>query len=235
LIELIEAIESVDGVCSARILYLYPTTVSLKLIDKIYDSRVFQSYYDIPLQHIDDKMLKIMKRGFGEPKTRELLDYIASKGKDIFVRTSVIVGHPGEDEEAFWKLCNYIQEYGFDRVTVFAYSNEEDTTAFDMPQIDQEIIEKRVEIIGDIAKDIMYKSLDRCIGKDMVVAIDGVSSEHEYLLSSRPLLWASEIDGEVLINDKNDMDIEVGAFYTAHITQRADSYLMATLKQRIEC
>ncbi len=235
LIELIEAIESVDGVCSARILYLYPTTVSLRLIDKIYDSRVFQSYYDIPLQHIDDKMLKIMKRGFGESKTRELLDYIASKGKDIFVRTSVIVGHPGEDEEAFWKLCNYIQEYGFDRVTVFAYSNEEDTTAFDMPQIDQEIIEKRVETIGDIAKDIMYKSLDRDIGKDMVVAIDGVSSEHDYLLSSRPLLWASEIDGEILINDKNDIDIEVGVFYTAHITQRADSYLMATLKQRIEC
>ena len=232
LIDLIENIEMIPGVYSARVLYLYPSTTTKAMIDKIANSNIFQTYYDMPIQHIDDDMLKVMKRGFGEKKTIELLNHMRSK-ENSFVRTSVIAGHPNESRESFDRLCLFLEEFGFDRINVFAYSNEESTTAYDMPQLPQEIIEERTEILADIAKSAMLLSLEKMIGKSVELVIDGESSEHEYLLSARPLIWAPEIDGEVLINDTNDLDVEVGGVYEALITQRAGDYLLGTLKKRI--
>ena len=98
LVELIKAVEKIEGVQSAKILYLYPSTTTFALIDAIADSPLFQTYYDIPIQHSDDEMLKTMKRGFGETKTKELLAYMHSK-PNAFIRSTFIVGHPGEDDE----------------------------------------------------------------------------------------------------------------------------------------
>ena len=232
LIDLIENIEMIPGVYSARILYLYPSTTTTNLIDRIAESNIFQTYYDMPIQHIDDKMLKIMKRGFGEQKTIELLNRMRAK-ENSFVRTSVIAGHPNESRESFERLVLFLEEFGFDRINVFAYSNEENTTAYDMPQLPQEIIEERTEILADIAKTAMLLSLEKMVGKNIEAVIDGESSEHEYLLSARPLMWAPEIDGEVLINDTNDLEVEVGGVYEVHITERAGEYLLGTLQKRV--
>ena len=228
LIELIKTIEAIENVKSARILYLYPSTTSFELIDTIADSKIFQTYYDMPIQHIDDAVLKTMKRGFGEEKTKELLYHMKSKD-GAFIRTSVIAGHPGESQESFEKLCDFLEEFSFDRFNTFPYSNEESTAAYAMDQVPQEIIDKRAEILGEIAEQSTIISLDKMIGKTVKLLIDGESDEHEYLLSARPLLWAPEIDGEVLINDTNDLSVEYGKIYEATITERVGDKLLTTL------
>ena len=228
LIDLIRHVELIPGVRSARILYLYPSTTTFELIDAIAASSIFQTYYDMPIQHIDDRVLKTMKRGFGEAKTRELLEAMRAK-EGSFVRTSVIAGHPGESEESFRKLCDFLAEFGFDRINVFAYSNEENTDAYTMEQLPEEIISERTAVLGEIAKSAREKSLDAMVTQEVELAIDGPSEEHEYLLSARPLLWAPEIDGEVLVNDTNDLEVKVGGLYPAKITQKAGEYLLATL------
>ena len=226
--DLIKAVESIDGVKSARILYLYPSTTSFELIDDIADSKIFQTYYDMPIQHIDDRILKTMKRGFVEEKTIALLEQMKSK-PDTFIRTSVIAGHPGESEESFNKLCNFMESFGFDRFNVFAYSNEETTAAYTMEQLPQEVIESRAQILGEIAKKTTKTSLEKMVGKTVTLVIDGESDEHEFLLSARPLQWAVDIDGEVLVNDTNDLPVEYGKLYKAKITELAGNQWIATL------
>ncbi len=228
LIELIKSVENINGVKSARILYLYPSTTSFELIYAISDSEIFQTYYDMPIQHIDDKILKTMKRGFGEKRTIELLDYMKNR-ENAFIRTSVIAGHPGETQESFEKLCNFMKNFGFDRFNTFHYSNEETTSAFTMEQIPQDIINERAEILGEIAEQTTATSLKNMIGKRVSLVIDGESSEHEYLLSARPLGWAVEIDGEILINDTSDLSINYGKLYDATITELVGDKLLATL------
>ncbi len=228
LIDLIQTVEKIDGVKSARILYLYPSTTTFDLIDRIAESEIFQTYYDMPIQHIDDAILKTMRRGFGEAKTIELLEHMKSKA-DAFIRTSVIAGHPGETEESFSKLCDFMEDFGFDRFNTFHYSNEETTAAYTMEQIPQEIIDERAAILGEIAERSTMASLQKMIGKTIPLVIDGESDEHEYLLSARPPQWAVEIDGEILINDTNDLSIEYGKIYEAKITELAGEKLLATL------
>jgi len=228
LIDLIEIIEKIDGIKSARILYLYPSTTSFELIDKISDSKIFQTYYDMPIQHISNSMLLRMKRGFGKDKTIELLKRMQSK-PNSFVRTSIIAGHPDESEDEFNEVCDFMNEFNFDRFNVFEYSNEETTKAFDLEQIAQDIIAQRADILGDIAENSTIKSLENMIGQTIEVVIDGKSDEHDYILSARPLLWAVEIDGDILINDTSDMDIIYGQTYNAKITELAGDRLLATL------
>jgi len=155
-------------------LYLYPSTTTFNLIDAISDSKVFQTYYDMPIQHIDDEVLKTMKRGFGEEKTVELLTHMKSK-PNAFIRTSVIAGHPGESDESFKSLCNFMEEFGFDRFNTFHYSNEETTTAYTMEQIPQNIIDERADILGEIAEESTLRSLEKMIGQTITLVIDGES------------------------------------------------------------
>jgi len=232
LIDLIQAVEAIDGVKSARILYLYPSTTTFELIDAIADSKIFQTYYDMPIQHIDDSVLKTMKRGFGENRTIELLEYMKSK-PGAFLRTSVIAGHPGETQESFERLCDFMETFGFDRFNTFHYSNEETTTAFNMDQINQKIIDERAEILGEIAEASTLSSLENMVGQTVTIVIDGESDEHEYLLSARPLLWAVDIDGEILINDTSDLPIEYGKRYEAKITELVGTQLLATLLKQV--
>ena len=230
LIELIRAVEKIKGVKSAKILYLYPSTTTFALIDAICDSPVFQTYYDMPIQHIDDVMLKTMKRGFGEKKTKELLDHMRSK-ENAFIRSTFIVGHPGESETAFERLCAYAKDFGFDRLNVFEYSNEEDTAAFDMEQIEAKLIAKRTKKLGRIAAKSTKNSLAQMIGKEIEAVIEGESSEHEYLLSAKPLNWERDIDGEILINDTTDIHIDFGKRYRIHISELVgDDIVLATVK-----
>ena len=226
--DLIKAVEKIEGIKSARILYLYPTTTTFALIDAIANSEIFQTYYDMPIQHIDDRVLKTMKRGFGEKKTIELLEYMKSKS-NAFLRTSVIAGHPGEKSESFEKLCAFMEDFGFDRFNVFAYSNEESTAAYEMEQLPKKLIEERATILGNIAQASTIKSLEKMVGRTVKLVIDKESDEHQFLLSARPLQWAVEIDGEILINDTNDIRAEYGKIYEAKVTELAGEQLLATL------
>lgn len=217
---LIQRIELIDGVKSARILYLYPSTTTIKLLKNIGNSKIFHNYFDMPIQHINDNMLRIMKRGFGKDKTVELLDYMKSL-PNSFIRTSFIVGHPGETEEMFEEMCEFAKEFGFDRINVFEYSDEETTTAYDMDaKIDADTISKRAEILGEITTKVAQDSLEAEIGKEIELVIDGESDEHEFLLSSKKLIWAPDIDGEIYVNDRlnDEVELEFGKIYKAKVT-----------------
>ena len=229
--QLIQRVEKIDGVKSARILYLYPSTTTLNLIEKIADSKTFHNYYDMPLQHISSNMLRTMKRGKGEEQLRTLMNHMR-KMPNSFVRTTFIVGHPAESEEDFKELCDYIKEYRFDRANVFSYSDEDGTSAYNMEdkKIPQEIIDERAKILGDIINEINIEKLDNDIDKVFEVVVDGESDEHEYLLSAKKLIWAPEIDGEIYINDKEiESEIEFGKIYKARITKRSGDKLLGTI------
>ena len=216
---LIQRIELIEGVKSARILYLYPSTTTIALLKNIAKSEIFHNYFDMPIQHINDEMLTMMKRGFGKDKTLELLNFMRAL-PNSFVRTSFIVGHPNETEEMFEEMCEFARDFGFDRINVFSYSDEETTPAYDMSEkISEELIAARAEFLGDIAMKCMEKSLNAEIGEDIELVIDGESDEHEYLLSARKLIWAPEIDGEIYVNDRTkDEDLEFGKIYRARVT-----------------
>ena len=229
--QLIDMVEKIDGVKSARILYLYPSTTTLELIKKISDSSLFHTYYDMPLQHISSSVLKTMKRGKGSEQIRELMDYMKQM-PNSFIRSTFIAGHPGESVEDFNELCNYLKEYRFDRVNIFSYSDEDGTRAYNLDQkVDQDIIDHRAEVLGNIVADITNQKLHEEIGSVVDIVVDGESSEHEYLLSARKLSWAADIDGEIYINDNElkDEKIVYGKIYKAKITDITGDKLLATI------
>ncbi len=154
---LIEEVEKIDGVKTARILYLYPSTTELSLVEKIKNSNIFENYFDMPLQHISSNLLKIMKRGKGVEKLKELMDAMRNV-PNSFVRSTFIVGHPGETQDDFEELCDYLKNYKFDRANVFSYSDEEGTTAFDrLDKVPQEIIDARADVLGEIISQTTQK------------------------------------------------------------------------------
>lgn len=229
---LIDEVEKIEGIKTARILYLYPSTTTLSLIDKIADSKVFVNYFDMPLQHITPSMLKIMKRGKGVEKLNELMNHMRSK-PNSFVRTTFIAGHPGETVEDHEALCKYIEEFKFDRANVFSYSTEEGTAAaLSKDLIEQEIIDARAEEIGEIIALTTQESLENEVGKIFEVYVDGESDEHEYLLSARKTIWAPDIDGEIYINDNElaqNEQIKFGQIYTVKVTELVGDKLLATV------
>lgn len=231
--QLIAHIETIQGVKSARILYLYPSTTTHQLIDAIASSNVFHNYFDMPLQHISASLLKTMKRGKKVEQLKTLMQYMKQQD-NAFVRTTFIVGHPGETQEDFNELCDYVRDFGFDRANVFAYSNEEGTLAFEMSeQINESLIEERLDILGEIIEQSTQQSLQNEIGKTVDVVIDKQSEEHEYLLSARKLMWAPDIDGEIYINDNElEQTLEFGVMYKAKITELAGDKLLATVVQK---
>ena len=228
---LMQRIELIEDVKSARILYLYPSTTTIKLLKNIAKSKIFHNYFDMPIQHINDDMLRIMKRGFGKDKTIELLEYMKSL-PNSFLRTSFIVGHPNETQEMFEEMCDFAQNFGFDRINVFLYSDEESTSAYEMSEkIPAEIIEQRAQILGKISTDVLTNSLEALIGKEIELIIDGESDEHEFLLSAKEVSWAPEIDGEIYVNDRTDdtKELEFAKVYKAKVTGIVGSILTATV------
>jgi len=227
---LIQRIELIEGVKSARILYLYPSTTTIQLLKNIAKSEIFHNYFDMPIQHINDEMLHMMKIGFGKDKTLELLNFMRSL-PNSFVRTSFIVGHPNETEEMFEEMCEFASSFGFDRINVFSYSDEETTPAYDMSnKISAELIASRAEILGEIASECTELSLRKEVGQDIELVIDGESEEHEYLLSARKLLWAPEIDGEIYVNDRTkEEELDFGVIYRAKVTDLIGNILTATV------
>ena len=231
LINLIDEIEKIEGVRSARILYLYPSTTSKELISRIIASPIFHNYFDMPIQHISENMLKIMKRGSGAKKIKELLNLMRN-AKNSFLRTGVIVGHPGESEEDFEELCEFLEEFKFDRISAFAYSKEEDTASFEMEQIPAKIISKRLSKIEKITKKAINESLQKELGKQIYASLEGISSEGEMFYAAKKDIWDKDIDGEILINESDVKELEIGSLYLCEISDVVDQKLVATIVKK---
>ena len=229
LINLINMVEKIDGVKSARILYLYPTTTTNALIQKIISSKIFHNYFDMPIQHINDDMLKRMKRGANKKRILEQL-YMMREADDSFLRTGFIVGHPKESEEEFEELCDFVEKFDFDRVSIFAYSDEEDTLAYTMEdKIEKSVINERIKKLNEIVESKIQKSLKNEIGKEITIVTEGTSSEHELFIGAKKLSWDRDIDGEILINDSQIGELEISRCYKAQVTQLAGDKLLATV------
>jgi len=228
LINLIDEIEKIEGVRRARILYLYPSTTSKELISRIIASPIFHNYFDMPIQHISENMLKIMKRGSGAKKIKELLNLMRN-AKNSFLRTGVIVGHPGESEEDFEELCEFLEEFKFDRISAFAYSKEEDTASFEMEQIPAKIISKRLSKIEKITKKAINESLQKELGKQIYASLEGISSEGEMFYAAKKDIWDKDIDGEILINESDVKELEIGSLYLCEVSDVVDQKLVATI------
>ena len=228
LISLIDAVEKIEGVKTARILYLYPSTTSNALIERIIASPVFVNYFDMPIQHSSEKMLKIMRRGSGAARIKELLN-LMKKAPGAFLRTGVIVGHPGEGEAEFDELCAFLQEFKFDRVSAFAYSKEEDTLSYEMEQVPAKIISKRLSKIEKITRAAIEVSFAQELGQKFIVSLEGESSEGEMFYAAKKALWDKDIDGEILINESDVEQLETGGRYWCEITQVAGSQALGKI------
>ena len=231
LINLIGEIEKIEGVRSARILYLYPSTTSKELILRIIASPIFHNYFDMPIQHISENMLKIMKRGSGAKKIKELLNLMRN-AENSFLRTGVIVGHPGESKEDFEELCQFLEEFKFDRISAFAYSKEEDTASFEMEQIPAKIISKRLSKIEKITKKAINESLQKELGKQIYASLEGISSEGEMFYAAKKDIWDKDIDGEILINESDVKELEIGSLYLCEVSDVVDQKLVATIVKK---
>ena len=231
LINLIDEIEKIEGVRSARILYLYPSTTSKELISRIIASPIFHNYFDMPIQHISENMLKIMKRGSGAKKIKELLNLMRN-AENSFLRTGVIVGHPGESEEDFEELYEFLEEFKFDRISAFAYSKEEDTASFEMEQIPAKIISKRLSKIEKITKKAINESLQKELGKQIYASLEGISSEGEMFYAAKKDIWDKDIDGEILINESDVKELEIGSLYLCEVSDVVDQKLVATIVKK---
>ncbi|MDR2790967.1 MAG: 30S ribosomal protein S12 methylthiotransferase RimO [Campylobacteraceae bacterium] len=233
LILLINAVEKIEGVKSARILYLYPTTTSNALILRIISSDIFHNYFDMPVQHIDDNMLKRMKRGTISKRIKEQLNLMRSS-QNSFVRTSFIAGHPKESDEEFQILLDFAKEFEFDRVNIFAYSDEEGTAAFDMDgKITKKTLNDRVKKLEKAVNNGMTNRLKAHVGKKSILVIEGQSGEHELLLGARKIECISEIDGEILINESEVSNLKTGDIVEALITELAGDKLIASVTKLI--
>ena len=228
LISLIKALDSSGVARSARIHYLYPTTTSYKLVETIADSSVVQNYFDMPIQHINEKMLKIMKRGSGAKKLKELLSLMRSI-PNAFLRSTIIIGHPNEGEVEFSELSDFIAEGIFDRLNLFAFSSEEGTLSHTMkPKIPTKVVNARLNALNKILKSqdkIRYNAL---IGEKIPVIVEGRASISEHFYSARDIRWGLEIDGEILINQSEVENLGIG-YYNAQITQYKQGLLFGKI------
>ena len=233
LIELIKLIENINGIKSARILYLYPTTTSNELIATIINSKTFHNYFDMPIQHISDVMLKLMKRGAGKSRIIEQLNMMRN-AENSFLRTGLIIGHPNETKAEFDELLEFVKEFDFDRVSLFAYSDEEDTTAFEMSEkVDEDEVTTRLELIEEVVKTKHEKSLNNELGKTIQIIIEGESSEGEFFMGAKKISWAPEIDGEILVNESDVGALEVGKAYEAKVKELVGDKLLVSVTKTL--
>lgn len=224
LVSLVQAVDllakSEVSIRSARIMYLYPSTTSLKLIQTIGESPIFANYFDMPLQHSSNKMLKVMNRHIKQEAQMKLLESMR-KLENSFIRTSFIIGHPSESEKDFLELCSFIESFAFDRINFFAYSDEEGTASYEMSnKISIKEINARLKEINKIFTKQQKVSIKKMLHKEIPVIIEGKSREHDFFYSARDCSWAPEIDGEILINETQNLgDNLTPGYYLAKITQ----------------
>lgn len=225
--ELIDMMAEIDGVKWIRLHYAYPSEFPYEILDVMARHSNVCNYLDIALQHINNDVLKNMRRHITKEETLALIRTIREKVPGIHIRTTLMVGFPGETEDAFNELKEFVREAKFERMGAFAYCEEDDTYAAKnfSDSIPQEVKESRLEEIMTIQEDVALESNQSKIGKTMTVVID--REEPDYFVG-RTEFDSPEVDPEVLI-DKDDR-LTVGNFYDVEITDALPFELMAKLK-----
>lgn len=226
--ELLRKISEIDGIEWIRLLYCYPENITDELIDEIALNPKVCHYMDMPIQHADDAVLKRMGRKSKRAGLIDVIGKIRAKMPDFCFRTTLIVGFPGETEEQFKNLVNFIEKVKFDRLGVFTYSREEGTPAYKMPdQIDEEIKVQRKDYIMDIQKNISAEKCDSFIGKTLKVIIEGKIEGEDNAYCGRSYRDCYEIDGFVFF--ESDNELIAGDFVNVEITSASDYDLIGVI------
>ncbi len=200
LASLLRDLSAVEGLRWIRLLYNYPDKFSDELIETIAHSKRIVPYLDMPLQHVSDRMLKLMRRGTREKTVRDLMGRLREKIPRLVLRTTFICGFPGETEGEFDQLRGFVREVRFERMGAFAYSREEGTPAHDLPdQLPEEVKEDRRDRLLEIQQEIAREHSKALIGTEAEVLVEGEHPETEHLLAGRLATQAPEIDGMVHI------------------------------------
>ena len=214
--ELLEKLCRLDGVRWVRMLYCYPDRITDRLLDVMAREEKIVKYMDIPLQHVSAPLLRAMNRAGSAEKFHELIERIRAAVPDITLRTTLIAGFPGETEEQFEALCDFVAEAPFDYIGVFPYSREEGTAAAELPdQLDEDEKAERAQILRDLADAVCGPRIAERIGRPMAVLVEG--AEEDGQLFGRAQCQAPEVDGVTYVSD--------GAIGTVVDTVIADTLL----------
>lgn len=227
--QLLKALSEESGARWIRLLYLYPDGLTDDVIQLMKQNENLIPYFDMPLQHINSEALKRMNRRITREEIVECLEKIKSNFPEAIIRTQFIVGYPGETEEEFKELMEFVHEQKFDRVGCFKFSPEENTKAATLPnQVDEEIKQHRHDALMEMQQEISKKKHESLIGKELDVVVEGYSEETDLLLAGRFYGQAPEIDGVTLINDG---EASVGDFVKVKITESHDYDLVGHIVQ----
>ena len=217
---------SIEGIHWIRVHYTYPEAITDELIDVIASEPKIVKYLDIPMQHCNDQILKKMNRWGSTEKLKALVKKLRDRIPGLVIRTSLIVGLPGEGEEEFAELCRYLEEVKLQRAGAFVFSPEEGTPAFDMEHCDLEIAQRRQEIVEEIQSRVMDEYNASLLGKTMEVLVDGFDEEMEQFYG-RTYGDSPEVDGRVWI--ASDEPLQEGTFVNVCIDGSVDGDLSGYL------
>ena len=220
--ELLRQLCKIDGIHWVRVHYLYPDEIDDELIDVIAGEEKIVKYLDIPIQHCNDKILKLMNRRGNNAWLRELFTKLRTRIPGLVLRTSVITGLPGEGEEEFDELCQFLKEHRLERVGAFAFSPEEGTPAAEMEHVDFETAAQRAEMVEIIQSRIMDDYNEAMMGKVLEVLVDGFDEEAEQFFG-RSYADSPDIDGRVWI--AADEPLSEGQFVKVQIDGAVDGDL----------
>jgi ribosomal protein S12 methylthiotransferase len=227
---LLERLAQIEELRWVRFLYAYPNKITGKLLETIAAHEKICSYIDVPLQHASPAVLKAMKRGAGAEIFLTSIAKMRRVIPDLTLRTSFIVGFPGETESDFEQLCAFVREAQFDWLGVFGYSDEEGAKAFELGEkVPAREIERRRKKLMSIQKQISRKKKRALVGRQFDLVLEGPSAETELLWEGRTAMHAPEIDGTVYVNDFGEREVNEGEFYRCEITEAHDYDLVARI------
>lgn len=225
LAELVRRVADVKGLRWVRVFYLYPETMDPELLDVIANHPRVVKYVDMPLQHASDAMLKRMKRGHGLDRQKRVVERLRKAIPGLAFRTAFIVGHPGETEQDFQELCDFVTWARFDRVGVFKYSDEETAaSATQDGKLKQLAISNRWRKLMALQRKISRAKNRALVGSEIEVLVEGPSEEHELVMAGRHAGQAPEIDGQVYLSGG---EVHAGQVWRAKVTQASDYDLVA--------
>jgi ribosomal protein S12 methylthiotransferase len=228
---LLEKLAGIEDLRWVRFLYAYPNKITGRLLETIASHEKICSYIDVPLQHASAGVLKRMKRGAGADIFLRSIEKMRRTIPGVTLRTSFIVGFPGETEREFEELCQFVRDSEFDWMGAFGYSDQEGAGAFsEEKKLPEREIEGRRKHLMGIQRKISRRKKKALVGRTFDLVLEGVSEESDLLLEGRTPMHAPEIDGKVFVNDVPEgLAPETGEFYRCQITQAHDYDLIAKI------
>lgn len=224
--ELLRRLSDVEGIEWIRLQYAYPSGFPMDILDAMNERSNICNYLDMPLQHISDRMLTSMRRGTNKQKQIDLVNRIRDKVPDIALRTTLICGYPGETEEDFQEMLEWVEETRFDRLGCFTYSHEEKTHAYTLEDdVPEEVKQERVEAVMELQQGISYEINQTKVGKEFKVLIDRVDGDY---FIGRTEYDSPEVDNEVVLDAKTNY-ARIGDFVQVKVDRAEDFDLYGTI------